>query len=160
MQVQVLSSPERFKCQFSLDGLHFANYMRFGVCPGTPLPPQPPPTPRALMPQCPSTSLPAPLQPGGSLARGPFLASRRALIPLKYPTDIGFNACLVRILACLPPFWPSGPSVLLVYAWFISEVARAYSIFTAGVSHSSDVAEGRSLTTTLVSHGQAHIFRA
>jgi hypothetical protein len=52
------------------------NYMRFGVCPGTPLPPLRPPSPPppppaspppAPMPQCPNTVLPAPLQPGGSL---------------------------------------------------------------------------------------------
>jgi hypothetical protein len=65
------------------------NYMRFGVCPGRPLPPQPrsnpppspPPPPPGPMPQCPSTVLPTPLEPGGYLAHHPLLALRPVFLP-------------------------------------------------------------------------------
>jgi hypothetical protein len=47
-----------------------------------------------------------------------FLALCWALVSLNYPTDVGFNACLLRILVCVAPVCPvarssqCGPSLL------------------------------------------------
>jgi hypothetical protein len=61
------------------------NYVRFGVCPGAPLPPQPPPAPPPPpMPQCPSTVLPTPLDPGGSLVHSPYGTLRQVFYPSFY----------------------------------------------------------------------------